>query len=119
MNGSLSESEPDRDPAGGTDLQGRLDHRPDRGDTVRPPLGCWLLLPAIARLLWRGRGARPALRLLAPACAWAPLILLPLAGLDASTTASALAVGVGAPALALVADRVFTPCGALALACAA
>jgi hypothetical protein len=117
MNGSVIESEDNRDPAGVAELQGRLDHRPDRDDTVLLPLLIWLLLTALASAIWRGRAARPALRLLAQACAWAPLILLPLAGLDASTPASALAVGLGAPTLALIADRLFSPCGALAVAC--
>jgi hypothetical protein len=119
MNGSVIESEADRDPSGVTDLQGRLDHRPNRDDTVLLPLLIWLALTAIASAIWRARGARPALRLLALSCAWAPLILLPLAWADASTLASALAVGLGAPALAVLADRTLSPCGALALACAA
>jgi hypothetical protein len=119
MNGSVIESGSERDPAGITELQGRLDHRPDRDDTVLVPLLIWVLLTALVSLIWRGRAARPALRLLAPACAWAPLILLPLAGFDASTVVSALAVGLGAPALALIGDRILSPCGALALACAA
>ena len=44
MNGSVIESEDERDPAGVTELQGRLDHRPNRDETVLLPLGIWLLL---------------------------------------------------------------------------
>ncbi len=119
MNGSVIESESDRDPAGVTELQGRLDHRPDRDDTVLLPLAIWLLLMGLASAIWRGRGARPALRLLALSAVWAPLILLPLAGADASSLASAVAVGAGAPALALLTDRFLPGPGGLALACGA
>jgi hypothetical protein len=119
MNGSVIESEGDRDPAGVTVLQGRLDHRPDRDDAVLLPLVIWLLLTAIASAIWRGRGARPALRLLALSVVWAPLLLLPLAVPDSGPLASALVVGLGAPALALLTDRFLPGPGGLALACGA
>ena len=79
MNGSLIVSEGDRDPAAVADLQARLDHRPNRNESVLIPLSIWLALTALASPIWRGRGARPALRLLGLSCAWAPLLLLPLA----------------------------------------
>jgi hypothetical protein len=119
MNGAEIESEGDRDPGGVADLQGRLDHRPNRDGTVLLPLGIWLLLTGLASLIWRARGARPALRLLALSCVWAPLLLLPLAGADAGSLVSGLVVGLGAPALALVTDRVLPGPAGLALACGA
>ncbi len=116
VSGSEITSGGDRDPAAVADLQARLEQRPDRETVVLLPLGVWLALTGLAALVWRARGARVALRLLAPAAAWAPLILLGLAALDAGEAASALAVGIGAPALALVGDRVLGGCAALALA---
>ena len=83
------------------------------------PLGIWLLLTALAALaLARAgarRGAAPAGALGAPgrrrSCS-------SLAAADAGPLASALAVGLGAPALALATDRLLGGCAGLALACA-
>ncbi len=118
VNGSEITSADERDPAHVADLQARLDHRPSRDSVVLLPLGIWLLLTALAALAWRARGARVALRLLALSVAWAPAILLPLAAADAGPLASAIAVGLGAPALALATDRLLGGCAGLALACA-
>jgi hypothetical protein len=119
MNGTEIESEDDRDPAGVAELQGRLDHRPNRDDTVLLPLAIWLLLTGLASLIWRRRGARPALRLLALSCVWTPLLLLALAAPNAGPLVSGLTVGLGAPALALLTDRFLPGSAGLALACAA
>ncbi|HEY8001366.1 MAG TPA: hypothetical protein VID76_05455 [Solirubrobacterales bacterium] len=117
VNGSEITATGERDPGQVADLQARLDHRPSRDTVVLLPLGVWLLLTALAALLGRASAARIALRLLALAAIWAPLILLPLAAADAGPLASPLAVGLGAPALALLTARMLSPCGGLALAC--
>ncbi len=119
VNGSRITSESERDPAGVADLQSRLDHRPSRETVVVGPLIAWLVLCGLAALIGRRPAARVALRLLALTVAWAPLILLALAAPDAGPLASALTVGLGAPALALATDRVFVGPGGLALACGA
>jgi hypothetical protein len=116
MNGAEITSGDERDPAAVTDLQSRLDHRPSRDTVVLLPLLIWIALTGLAALVWRSPGARVALRLLALSIAWAPLILLVLAAPDAGPLASALAVGLGAPALAALTDRAFSPCAGLALA---
>ena len=95
VNGSEITSGSERDPEAVADLQERLDTRPSREPVVLLPLGVWLLLSGLAALIWRRRGARVALRLLGLACAWAPLMLLVAAAVDASTLASALLLGVG------------------------
>jgi hypothetical protein len=118
MNGSAITSADTRDAEEVADLQERLDHRPTRDTVIVIPLAVWLVLTGVATLVWRGRGARSALLLLALSVAWAPFILLPLAALDAGELAAALAVGLGAPALAAVSVRLLQPCVALALACA-
>ena len=119
VNGSEITSGDRRDPGEVADLQARLDHRPSRDTAVVLPLAIWIALVGLAALLWRRRGARPALRLLALAVAWTPLVLLGLAIPDAGPTASALAVGIGAPLLALATDRLLAPVAGLALACGA
>ena len=117
VTGSVMTTEGDRDPEAVAERQSRLDHRPSRDAAVLAPLGAWVLATALAALLWRRRGARIALRLLALAAAWAPLILLALAAPNAGPLASALAVGFGAPLLAAATDRLLSPCAGLALAC--
>ncbi len=119
MIGSEIVSEGERDPAGVADLQERLDHRPSREESVLLPLGIWLLLTGLTAAIWRRRGARVGLRLLGLSCAWAPLLLLPLAGVDANPLAAGLTVGLGAPALALITARLFAPMAALAVPCGA
>ena len=119
VNGSEITSGDRRDPGEVADLQSRLDHRPSRDTAVVLPLAIWIALCGLATLIWRRRGARPALRLLALAVAWTPLVLLGLAIPDAGPAASALAVGIGAPLLALATDRLLAPVAGLALACGA
>lgn len=117
MNGRPITAEGDFSPRRVADLQDALDHRPSRETVVLLPLAIWLALTALASLVLGARGARPALRLLALSCAWAPGLLLVAASPELGELASALLVGIGAPALALAADRVLGPHAALALAC--
>ena len=117
VKGSAIEVAGDRDPEGVAELESRLGHRPSRDTVVLLPLGIWLLATGLAALAWGRSGARTALRLLALACAWTPLLLLVLAAPDTGPMMSALVVGICAPLLALAADRAMAPCGALALAC--
>ena len=86
MNGSVISSESERDPAAVADLQSRLEHRPSRDTVVLLPLCVWLLICALATLIWRRRGAQVALRLLALALAWAPLMLLAAAAPDTASS---------------------------------
>jgi hypothetical protein len=116
VTGSAIEVSGERDPDAVADLRSRLDHRPSRDAVVLLPLAAWLLASGCAALAWRRRGARVALRLLALACAWAPLLLLALAAPDAGPLASALVVGLGAPLLALATDRALSPYAGVALA---
>jgi hypothetical protein len=118
VNGSAITSAEQRDPAGVAELQQRLDTRPSREPVVLAPLAAWLALAGLAALIWRRPGARLALRLLALSVAWAPLLLLVAAALDASTLPSALLVAIGSVVLALLADRLLAGPAALALACA-
>ncbi len=116
FNASAITSGDERDPAAVADLQSRLDHRPSRDAVVLVPLFAWLALSALASLLAGRRGAAVALRLLGLSCAWAPALLLVAAAPDLGELASALLVGLGAPALALATRRAFAAWGALALA---
>ena len=118
INGSVVTSAGDRDPAEVADLQDQLESRPSRVPVALAPLGIWLVLTALASILWRRRGARVALGLLGPAAAIAPAMLLLAAAFDTSTLASALLVAIGSPALALAAVRSLGHLRALALACA-
>jgi hypothetical protein len=118
VNGSEITSGGDRDPEAVADLQDRLDHRPSRDTAIVLPLAIWVLLTGLATAIWRRRGARAALRLLAQAVAWAPLILLAAAGPDASPAVTSVAVAVGAPLLALASDRLLAPPAGLGVACA-
>jgi hypothetical protein len=117
VNGSEISSAERRDPAAVAELQQRLESRPSREPVVLAPLGIWLALCGLAALIWRRPGARLALRLLGLSVAWAPLLLLVAAALDASTLASALLVGIGSVALAALAARRLAGTAAVALAC--
>jgi len=118
FNGSVIESTDSRDPAGIAELQEKLQTRPSRQPVALLPLGVWLVLCALAALVWRRPGAALALRHLGVACAIAPLLMLVAAGVDAGTVASALIVGVGSVAVAAVLLLTLAAYRALAVACA-
>jgi hypothetical protein len=117
MVGSQIRAEGMPDAADVAELQDRLEDRPSRDLTVLLPLAIWAAVTALTALATRGRAARPALRLLALAVAWAPFVLLVTSAVDAGEAATALAVGLGSVALAAVADRVFGGYLGLAVAC--
>jgi hypothetical protein len=117
VNGSEITSSERRDPGAVAELQQRLDTRPSRESVVLAPLGAWLVLTGLAALIWRRPGARVALRLLGLSIAWAPVLLLVAAALDAGALASALLVGIGSVALAALAAVLLPGPAALALAC--
>jgi hypothetical protein len=117
MNGAEIRSEGERDLAAVTELQSELSSRPSREWVALAPLVAWIVLVGLATLGGRVRAARAGLSLLAIACAWAPLVLLLAAALDASELAAGLMMGLGAPALAFVTRTAVPGLGGLALAC--
>jgi hypothetical protein len=117
MNGSAIRAEGDRDAEEVADLQDQLGDRPSRETVGLLPLLVWLGLAGIVALVSRGRAARPAMQLFGLACAWAPLMLLVAAAVDASEPATALLMGLGAIALAAVTATLLPGFAGLALAC--
>jgi hypothetical protein len=117
MVGSEIRAEGSPDASDVAELRDRLEDRPSRDLTVLFPLAAWAALAALVALATKGRRARPALRLLALAIGWAPFVLLVTAALDAGEAATALAAGLGSPALAAASDRLFGGYLALALTC--
>ena len=118
MNGSPIRAEGERDAQEVAELQDKLADRPSRETVGLLPLAAWLLLAGATALIFRGRVARTAMALFGLACAWAPLLLLAAAALDASEPASALLMGLGAVTLAALTVRFMPGPGGLALACA-
>jgi hypothetical protein len=118
MNGSPIRAEGERDAEEVAELQDRLADRPSRETVGLMPLAAWLLLAGVTALVFRGRVARTAMAMFGLACAWAPLLLLAAAALDASEPASALLMGLGAIVLAALTVRSLPGPGGLALACA-
>jgi hypothetical protein len=87
-----------------------------RGPVIGTNLLIWILLALLAIAIWRRRGARVGVELLALAAAYLPLVLLLSGALTPSEPAERLLVGLGAPALA-VATRLLLPgCRGLAVA---
>ena len=117
MNGSQIRSEGERDPAAVAELQAKLSNRPSRELVALAPLAAWIALAGLVSLRWRSRAARPALSLLALACAWAPLVLLLAAAFEASELAAAMMTALGAPALAIATRAAIPGLGGLALVC--
>jgi hypothetical protein len=117
MNGSRIRASGEPDAVGVADLQAKLADRPSREQVILIPLGAWLLLAAVASALGRRRAARIALPLLALSCAWAPLVLLAAAAVDAGEPVAGVMMGLGSVVLA-VATRRLAP-GYLGLALAA
>jgi hypothetical protein len=106
MSGRLIESRPaaDGDLEDLSSLSERLEDLSDRrGPVIGTNLLIWIALTALVAVALRGRGARVALPALATAIAWIPALALLAAALEPSVTAERLIVGVGAPALALLA----------------
>ena len=119
VNGSEIEAGVDQSSDEVAELQSRLENRPSRDLVLLYPVAAWLLLAGIAALVWRGTGARPALRLVGLAAAWAPFMLLVASAVAAGELASAALSGLAAPALAFATDRLLPGYRGLAVACAA
>ena len=117
MNGSTIRAEGERDPGDVADLQDRLGDGPSRETVGLLPLLAWLGVAGIVAIAFRGRVARGAMALFGLACAWAPLMLLVAAAVDADEVGSALLMGVGAPVLAAFTAVLVPGLGGLALAC--
>ena len=118
INGRPIRSAGDVDAAGIAELSDRLAVVSSRRDPVIITNALiWLALALAAALIWRGRGARIALPMLALSCAYLPLLLLLGAALEPSRAAERLIVGIGAPLLALATLRVARGYAALAIAC--
>ncbi len=101
------------------ELQSRLENRPSRDLVLLYPVAAWLLLAGVAALIWRGAGARRALRLVGLASAWAPFMLLVASAVAAGELASAALSGLASPALAFATERLLPGPRGFALACAA
>ncbi len=119
MNGSEIEATGEPDPESVAHLQTRLADRPSRDLVLLLPLAVWTTACALASLAAGARGARAALPLLALACAWAPLMLLLAAAVDADEATSALINGLGSVALAIGTRALVPGYRGLAVACAA
>jgi hypothetical protein len=76
---------------------------PRRTPVIAVNLVAWIGLAALTALLFRRRGAMVALNVLAVSVALVPALLLLTAALTPSVAVERLVVGIGAPALALVA----------------
>jgi hypothetical protein len=118
MNGTEIRAEGDADPSGIADLERRLIDRPNRDLVLLLPLAVWIAIAALVALIAERRAGRTALRLVALAIVWAPVVLLVTAVADAGEAATALAVGLGSVALAVSADLAFGGYLALAVSCA-
>jgi hypothetical protein len=117
MNGSAIRTEGERDAAEIADLQDELGDRPSRETVGLLPLIGWLAVAGIVALVFRGGTARTAMQLFGLACAWAPLLLLVAAAVEASESASALLMGLGAIVLAVLTAMLLPGFPGLALAC--
>ena len=117
MNGGAIRAEGERDAAEIADLQETLGDRPSRETVGLLPLLVWLGIAGIVALVFRGGVARTAMMVFGLACAWAPLLLLVAAALDASEPATALLMGLGALVLAALTAALLPGFAGLALAC--
>ena len=117
MNGSTIRAEGERDPDEVADLQHKLADRPSRETVGLLPLLVWLVVAGGVALAFRGRVAQTAMALFGLACAWAPLLLLAAAAIDASEPASAMLMGLGSILLAAATVRFVPGMTGLALAC--
>ena len=120
MNGQPIRSAGDRDVGGLIALERRLEVTGERrGPVVGETLLAWLVLAGLAVAARRGRGAVVALRLLALALAYLPLILLLTPLLDPSLLAERLLAGLAPLGLAALSWRLVGGWRALAIACLA
>jgi hypothetical protein len=87
-----------------------------RGPVIGTNLLIWVVLAVLAAFVWRGRGARAALELLALSAIYLPLTLLVAAALEPSELGERLLVGIGAPTLAILTRRLLPDSRALAVA---
>jgi hypothetical protein len=117
MTGSEIRAEGEPDASDVAELADRLEDPLSRDLVVLLPLATWLVVAALVALVVRGPVGRMALRLFALAAVWAPFVMLVVAAVDAGDGAAALAVGLGAPALALATEALFGGYRALAVAC--
>ncbi len=102
------------------DLDTRLaDIAPRRHTVIGVNLMIWVAAAIAAALIWRRRGLRVVIPLLATTLAFAPFLMLIAPALQPSELVERLIVGAGAPALALIAMLLAGPWGALAIAAAA
>jgi hypothetical protein len=118
MSGSPIRAEGEPDAPGIAERAERWTDPPSRDLVVLLPLAAWALITGLVALLGRWPTRRLALRLFAVMVVWAPSVMLAVAALDASAAASALAVGLGSPALAAATERAIGGYLGLALACA-
>jgi hypothetical protein len=107
------------DAASLSDLQQRLSEvGPRRHPVIGVNLEIWTALALLGGIVGRRRGLRVAIPILAATLAFAPAVMLVGPVFEPSELAERLLVGVGAPALALVAVRLAGSWGALALGAA-
>jgi hypothetical protein len=117
MSGQPIRAEGAVDPAALESLVARMDVVSSRrGPVIGLPIAAWLLLALLIAAASRGALARAAVRLLALAIVYLPLLLLGGAVLEPARGAEALLVGLGAPALALATLAVLRGYRALAVA---
>jgi hypothetical protein len=117
MTGSEIRAEGEPEAPEVAELADRLENPLSRDLVILLPLAIWLAAAALVALVVRGPAGGLALRLFALATVWAPLVLLVIAALDAGEAAAAVAVGLGAPALAVTTRALFRGYLALAVAC--
>jgi hypothetical protein len=119
MSGEPIHSHGTRDVGAVVSLEHRLSTIIDRrGSVIGVSLLAWLLLSGVAALLWRRRGARAAIELLALSAIYLPLVLLLGAALEPGAGVERLLVMAGCPLLAAVTLLAAPGFRGLAVACA-
>jgi hypothetical protein len=106
----------DSDPGALSDLEERLaEVGPRRHTVVGDNLIIWAALTLLAAAVFRRRGLRIAIPLLAATLAFAPALMLIAPAFQPSEIAERLIVGAGAPVLAILCVRLAGPWGAFAI----
>ena len=119
MTGEPVHSEGSIDAGAVASLEERMaEIQPRRGPVIGLSLLLWVIATALAAAIWRRRGARVALPLLALTIVYLPPLLLVGAALQPSKGVEWVLVLLGAPALALLTRRAMPGYRGLALACA-